>query len=77
MTGAVRISFLLVTVNATMNSFQAAMNVMITLVDTPGAASGRITLRKACRRVHPSTRAAAFLRRYSPTPETRSAGTRT
>ena len=34
------------------------MNVMIAVVNTPGAASGMITLRNACPGVHPSTIAA-------------------
>ena len=41
-----------------MNSFHTAMKVMIAVVNTPGAASGRITLRNAWIGVQPSTIAA-------------------
>ena len=41
-------------VRASKNSFQAPMNTMIAVVKTPGAASGRITLRKATPGVQPS-----------------------
>ena len=40
-------------------SFHAAMNTMIAVVKTPGAASGRITLRNACPGVQPSICAAS------------------
>ena len=41
---------------ASRNSFHEAMNARIAVVKRPGAASGRMTLRKACPGVHPSTR---------------------
>jgi hypothetical protein len=46
-TVAVFISFWFTMDSAMMNSFHAAMNVMIAVVNMPGAASGRITLRNA------------------------------
>ena len=46
-TVAVCISVLGRKVSAIMNSFQAPMNMMIAVVNTPGAASGRMTFRKA------------------------------
>src|SRR5205823_3150481 len=52
-TFAVLNSFLLITLTAMMNSFHAAMNTRIAVVNTPGAASGRITLRNACAGVQP------------------------
>src|SRR3954469_4132179 len=42
-------------------SFQAMKNAMIAVVKTPGAASGTITLRKACQVVAPSTCAACSI----------------
>src|SRR5215216_5405327 len=47
------------------NSFQAKMNVRIAVVNTPGAASGTITFRKACIVVAPSTLAASSRSRGS------------
>ena len=44
---------------ASMNSFHVAMNARIAVVNIAGAASGRITLRKASEREAPSTRAAS------------------
>ena len=43
------------------NSFQAKKNVRIAAVNTPGAASGTITLRNACHEVAPSTCAACSI----------------
>jgi hypothetical protein len=43
---------------ANTKSFQAKMNTRIIVVNTPGAASGRMTFRKACAGVAPSTCAA-------------------
>src|SRR5699024_5131591 len=57
-TFAVCISGAFTIVRAMRNSFQAAMKVMIAVVNTPGAASGRITRRNAPNRVVPSTIAA-------------------
>ena len=42
-------------------SFQAKKNVRIAAVNTPGAASGTITLRNACHDVAPSTWAACSI----------------
>ena len=42
-------------------SFHAVKNAMIAVVNTPGAASGTITLRKACHDVAPSTCAACSI----------------
>jgi hypothetical protein len=47
-----------VSVMAKRKSFQAKMNTRMAEVNTPGAASGAITLRKAWNGVAPSTRAA-------------------
>ena len=55
---AVCISFLFTMLSAMMNSFHAAMNVMIAVVKTPGADSGMMILRNASPRVQPSTIAA-------------------
>src|SRR5215212_4895918 len=44
---------------ANRNSFHAWMNVRIAVVNTPGAASGTMTLRNACSVVAPSTFAAS------------------
>ena len=46
---------------ANTKSFQAMKNVMIAVVNTPGAASGTITLRNACHVVAPSTWAACSI----------------
>ena len=46
---------------ASTNSFQAKKNVRIAAVNTPGAASGTITLRNACHDVAPSTCAACSI----------------
>ena len=43
---------------ANRKSFQAKMNTRMAAVNTPGAARGAITLRKAWKGVAPSTRAA-------------------
>ena len=43
------------------NSFQQKKNVRIAVVNTPGAASGTITLRNACHGVAPSTWAACSI----------------
>ena len=42
-------------------SFQAKKNVRIAAVNTPGAASGTMTRRKACQEVAPSTWAACSI----------------
>ncbi len=42
-------------------SFQAMKNAMIAVVNTPGAASGTMTLRNACQLVAPSTCAACSM----------------
>ena len=57
-TFAVCISGAFTIVSAMRNSFHAAMKVMIAVVNTPGAASGRMTLRNAPKRVVPSIIAA-------------------
>src|SRR5262245_22821988 len=59
MTFAVFMSSRLTTLTAMMNSFQVAMKARIAVVNTPGAASGRITLRNAWPGVQPSTTAAS------------------
>ena len=46
---------------ASRNSFQQKKNVRIAVVNTPGAASGTITLRNACHGVAPSTWAACSI----------------
>ena len=46
---------------ASRNSFQQKKNVRIAVVNTPGAASGTITLRNACHAVAPSTWAACSI----------------
>ncbi len=46
---------------ASTNSFHAKKNVRIAAVNTPGAASGTITLRNACHDVAPSTWAACSI----------------
>ena len=46
---------------ASRNSFQQKKNVRIAVVNTPGAASGTITLRNACQAVAPSTWAACSI----------------
>src|SRR5689334_10700493 len=46
---------------ASTNSFHAKKNVRIAAVNTPGAASGTITFRKACHDVAPSTWAACSI----------------
>ena len=51
-------SALFVIVSAMMYSFHAATNAMIAVVNTPGAASGMMTLRNAWPWVQPSTMAA-------------------
>ena len=51
----------LVSVIPKMKSFQIAKNVRIAAVNTPGAASGTITLRNACNGVAPSTCAACSI----------------
>ena len=60
-TGAVRDASVDVRTLANRKSFHAAMNVRIPAVNTPGMASGRITLRNACIGVAPSI-CAAFSR---------------
>src|SRR5829696_1387326 len=56
--GTVRARSVDVSVMANRKSFQAKMNTRMAEVNTPGAASGAITLRKAWNGVAPSTRAA-------------------
>src|SRR3954454_13202736 len=53
--GTVRDAVVDVSEIASTNSFQAKKNVRMAAVNTPGAASGTITLRKACHEVAPST----------------------
>src|SRR6476620_12555614 len=57
-TGTVRSLLVDVSDAAKRKSFQAKMNTRIADVNTPGAASGAITRRKAWKGVAPSTRAA-------------------
>src|SRR4051812_49822367 len=59
--GTVRDAVVDVSDRASTNSFQAKKNVRIAAVKTPGAASGTITLRKACHDVAPSTWAACSI----------------
>src|SRR4051794_18261237 len=59
--GTVRDAVVEVSEIASTNSFQAKKNVRIAAVKTPGAASGTITLRKACQDVAPSTWAACSI----------------
>ena len=56
--GTVRLASVDVRVMAKTKSFQAKKNTRIAAVNTPGAASGTITLRKAWKGVAPSTLAA-------------------
>ena len=44
-TGTVRINSFVLNVNANRNSFQAVMNIMIAVVNIPGSASGKMTLK--------------------------------
>src|SRR6478752_8422608 len=59
--GTVRDAVVDVSESASTNSFQAKKKVRIAAVNTPGAASGTITLRKACQDVAPSTWAACSI----------------
>src|SRR6187402_4005206 len=59
--GTVRERVVDVSERASTNSFQAKKKVRIAAVKTPGAASGTITLRKACHDVAPSTWAACSI----------------
>ena len=59
--GTVRAAVVEVSEIASTNSFQAKKNVRIAAVNTPGAASGTITLRNACHEVAPSTWAACSI----------------
>src|SRR6476620_11805218 len=59
--GTVRDAVVEVSESASTNSFQAKKNVRIAAVKTPGAASGTMTLRKACHEVAPSTWAACSI----------------
>src|SRR6476659_3711193 len=59
--GTVRDAVVEVNEIASTNSFQAKKNVRIAAVNTPGAASGTITLRNACHDVAPSTWAACSI----------------
>src|SRR3954454_12432672 len=59
--GTVREAVVDVSEIASTNSFHAKKNVRIAAVKTPGAASGTITLRKACQEVAPSTCAACSI----------------
>src|SRR3954451_77832 len=59
--GTVRAWVVEVSESASTNSFQAKKKVRIAAVKTPGAASGTMTLRKACHEVAPSTWAACSI----------------
>src|SRR3954470_14004086 len=59
--GTVREAVVDVSEIASTNSFQAKKKVRIAAVNTPGAASGTITLRNACHDVAPSTCAACSI----------------
>ena len=59
--GTVRARSVEVSEIASRNSFQQKKNVRIAVVNTPGAASGTITLRNACQAVAPSTCAACSI----------------
>src|SRR3954454_13743323 len=59
--GTVRALSVEVSEMARRNSFQQKKNVRIAVVNTPGAANGTITLRKACHAVAPSTWAACSI----------------
>src|SRR3954453_19468696 len=59
--GTVRDAVVEVSEIASTNSFQAKKNGRMAAVKTPGAASGTITLRKACQAVAPSTWAACSI----------------
>src|SRR4051812_2828309 len=59
--GTVREAVVEVSEIASTNSFHAKKKVRIAAVNTPGAASGTITLRKACQGVAPSTCAACSI----------------
>ena len=59
--GTVRARSVDVSEAASRNSFQQKKNVRIAVVNTPGAASGTITLRNACHGVAPSTWAACSI----------------
>src|SRR3954451_14421534 len=59
--GTVREAVVEVSEIARTNSFHAKKNVRIAAVNTPGAASGTITLRNACHEVAPSTCAACSI----------------
>ena len=59
--GTVRARSVDVSDAASRNSFQQKKNVRIAVVNTPGAASGTITLRNACHGVAPSTWAACSI----------------
>src|SRR3954452_1650502 len=59
--GTVRVLVVDVSEIASTNSFHAKKNVRIAAVNTPGAASGTITLRNACHDVAPSTWAACSI----------------
>src|SRR3954468_4011551 len=59
--GTVREAVVDVSDNASTNSFHPKKNGRIAAVNTPGAASGTITLRNACQEVAPSTCAACSI----------------
>ena len=59
--GTVRARSVEVSEVASRNSFQQKKKVRIAVVNTPGAASGTITLRNACHGVAPSTWAACSI----------------
>src|SRR4029078_12686839 len=59
--GTVRARSVEVSEIASRNSFQQKKKVRIAVVNTPGAASGTITLRNACQAVAPSTCAACSI----------------
>src|SRR6476660_5832607 len=59
--GTVRALSVEVSEIASRNSFQQKKNVRIAVVNTPGAASGTITLRNDCQAVAPSTCAACSI----------------
>src|SRR4029078_385469 len=59
--GTVRALFVDVSEMANRKSFQQKKNVRIAVVNTPGAASGTMTLRNACQGVAPSTCAACSI----------------
>src|SRR6185436_3152005 len=59
--GTVRARSVEVSEIASRNSFQQKKKVRIAVVNTPGAASGMITLRNACQAVAPSTCAACSI----------------